>query len=682
MIRKYRYGNPLNTEAVVTKISLEQGSLPYVKVDEVKGLQFTYELGERDRIYGLGEAVRGINKRGWIYVTKCSDDPVHSEDKQSLYGAHNFLMIDGKERFGIFIDYPGFITYDLGYQKKNQIQIHMEEANADIYIIDGEKLKDIVHEFRKMIGQSYIPPKWAFGYGQSRWSYMDEQEIREVANQYEALQLPLDSIYMDIDYMERYKDFTLNEEAFPNFPEFVSEMKERGIRLVPIIDAGVKVEDGYDVYEEGVENHYFCEKEDGSEFRAGVWPGIVHFPDFLNPNARHWFGMKYKRLMDAGIEGFWNDMNEPAIFYSEDQLKEVFEKLSKYQNPDMGVNEFWSFKDLVLTIQNNPKDYTRFYHTMGDGSKVRHDKVHNLYGYNMTRAAKEAFDLIEPNKRTLIFSRASYVGMHRYGGIWTGDNQSIWSHLLLNLKMMPSLNMCGFLFTGADIGGFGGNTTEDLLLRWLALGIFTPLMRNHSAIGTRRQEAYQFEQVEAIRNLLGIRYGLIPYLYSEFMKAAIKDEMMFLPLGFEYEDDAMAAQVEDQLLVGESIMIAPVYQQNATGRYVYLPEGMRMLRMKSLDKIESVELQAGHHYIEVALDEVILFIRPGKILPMATGAQRIDQVDDTMLSLYCYGENRSSYEFYQDDGFTTDITLEGRTSTITVEKGIVNSDRNSSYTIA
>lgn len=258
MIRKYRYGNPLNTEAVVTKISLEQGSLPYVKVDEVKGLQFTYELGERDRIYGLGEAVRGINKRGWIYVTKCSDDPVHSEDKQSLYGAHNFLMIDGKERFGIFIDYPGFITYDLGYQKKNQIQIHMEEANADIYIIDGEKLKDIVHEFRKMIGQSYIPPKWAFGYGQSRWSYMDEQEIREVANQYEALQLPLDSIYMDIDYMERYKDFTLNEEAFPNFPEFVSEMKERGIRLVPIIDAGVKVEDGYDVYEEWVENHYFC----------------------------------------------------------------------------------------------------------------------------------------------------------------------------------------------------------------------------------------------------------------------------------------------------------------------------------------------------------------------------------------------------------------------------------------
>lgn len=681
MIRKYSYGKPFNTEAVVTKITPQKSILPYFQVDEADGMKLIYEMGECDRIYGLGETVRGMNKRGWVYISKCSDDPSHTEDKQSLYGAHNFLVIDGKHRFGIFIDYPGSITFDLGYEKKNQIRISMDEADVDIYVIDGVKLKEIVHEFRGLIGQSYIPPKWAFGYGQSRWSYKNAKEIREVADQHEALGIPLDSIYMDIDYMERYKDFTLNQEAFPEFPRFVDEMKQRGIRLVPIIDAGVKVEEGYDIYEEGVANQYFCQKEDGTDFRAGVWPGIVHFPDFLNPRARHWFGMKYKLLMDAGIEGFWNDMNEPAIFFSEDRLKEVFEELKKYQNPDMAVNEFWQFKDLVLTIQNNPKDYKRFYHKF-NGMKVRHDKVHNLYGFNMTRAAKEAFDIIEPKKRTLIFSRASYIGMHRYGGIWTGDNQSIWSHLLLNLKMMPSLNMCGFLFTGADLGGFGGNTTEDLFLRWLALGIFTPLMRNHSAIGTRQQEAYQFEAVEAIRNLIGIRYGLIPYLYSEFMKAAMRDEMMFLPLCFEYEEDAMAAQIEDQMLVGESIMIAPVYQQNATGRYVYLPEKMRMLRLKSLVKIDSVELQAGHHYIDVALDEVILFIRPGKILPMAESALTVKQVEESILTLYCCGEESSSYELYQDDGFTTEFTLEGRTRTIIVADGKVITDRNSSYTIA
>ena len=263
-------------------------------------------------------------------------------------------------------------------------------------------------------------------------------------------------IYMDIDYMQSFKDFTVNEENFPDFPEFVQEMDDQDIRLIPIIDAGVKVEPGYEIYEEGVKNNYFCKREDGSDFVAAVWPGDTHFPDMLNPEARKWFGDKYRFLIEQGIEGFWNDMNEPAIFYSSEGLAEARELAGEFAKDTEGKTHPWEMQDKMLSIANNPEDYKRFYHNV-DGKKIRHDKVHNLFGYNMTRAAGEAFERIDPEKRFLMFSRSSYIGMHRYGGIWTGDNKSWWSHILLNLKMLPSLNMCGFLYTGADLGGFGSD---------------------------------------------------------------------------------------------------------------------------------------------------------------------------------------------------------------------------------
>lgn len=295
--------------------------------------------------------------------------------------------------------------------------------------------------------------------------------------------------------------------------------------------------------------------------------------------------MQYKFLLDQGIEGFWNDMNEPAIFYTEDHLSEVFKKLTQYEEKNLDINSFFEFQSLVSSINNNPEDYRRFYHNM-DGKMIRHDHVHNLFGYYMTRAAAEAFERLAPNQRILLFSRTSYIGMHRYSGIWTGDNMSWWSHLLLSIKMMPSLNLCGFLYCGCDLGGFGSDTTEDLMLRWLAFGIFMPLMRNHSARGTRRQEVYQFEQIDAFRRIIGLRYALLPYLYSEYMKAVLKNELLFTPLAFFYPDDARARRVEDQLMVGESIMIAPVYEQNARGRYVYLPENMKMIRFYSADSYQ------------------------------------------------------------------------------------------------
>ena len=670
MIRKYIYGAPYDTEAVVTSLQ-ESGAPAYGKILTQDGFSFTYIMDKDDIVYGLGEANRGINKRGYCYVSNCSDDPNHTEDKRSLYAAHNFIVISGKETFGLFFDYPSTLTFDIGYTRMDTLTVSCENADLNLYVIDGESPYDIVKQFRHIIGRSYIPPKFAFGFGQSRWGYKTKEDFRKVAAGYRENHIPLDMIYMDIDYMDSYKDFTLNEEFSDDFPGFVQEMKDQHIRLVPIIDAGVKIEDGYDVYEEGVENRYFCQREDGSDFVAAVWPGDTHLPDMLNADARKWFGGKYRFLTDQGIEGFWNDMNEPAIFYSREGLAEAKEMAREFAE---GENENWDgssgegesigvcqLGDKLSGLANSPEDYRRFYHNF-NGQKIRHDKVHNLYGYNMTRAAGEAFDRINPDRRFLMFSRSSYIGMHRYGGIWTGDNKSWWSHILLNLKMMPSLNMCGFLYTGADLGGFGADTTRELLLRFLALGVFTPLMRNHSALGTREQECYQFEDMEDFRHVIGVRYRLLPYLYSEYMKAALNDDMYFKPLAFVYPDDRMAARIEDQLMLGNEIMIAPVCEQNGKGRYVYLPEEMKFVKFLPDGTISEEILAAGIHYVDIALNEVPLFIRSGKCIPVADAAECVDEID--MSSLRMIGYEGTEYVLYDDDGVHKDYENEKNYKTL------------------
>lgn len=476
MILKYVYGNPLDTEAAVLPVEYGTGRVPYFK--EQEGLEeafciFTYTMSPEDKIWGLGEQVRGINKRGWIYESNNMDDPEHTEGKHSLYGAHNFFIVDGRETFGVFFDYPAAMTFDFGYTRKSQIRITIPEGDFTVYIITPEKVESapgqtqvltIVKQFRRMIGRSYIPPRWAFGYQQSRWGYEKEEDIYETAALHKKHGIPLSAIYLDIDYMEGFKDFTIDRKRFPHMEKMMEDLNSQGIKVVPIIDAGVKIEPGYSFYEEGIEKGYFCRKEDGSYFTGGVWPGRVHFPDVLHEEAREWFGNGYESLIAMGAGGFWNDMNEPALFYSEEGLKRIYKKAGEMDSSTLLLDDFLELQPLMNEIANNAEDYKSFYHNF-KGKKVRHDKVHNLYGYYMTRAAFEAMERFSRGKRMLLFSRSSYIGMHRYGGIWTGDNKSWWSHLLLNVKMMPSLNMCGFLYCGGDIGGFGDDVTEDLMLR-------------------------------------------------------------------------------------------------------------------------------------------------------------------------------------------------------------------------
>lgn len=647
MVKKYVFGNPFFTEAVVEAVESSEEKLPYFETDGQGN--FSLNLAENDIVYGLGEQIRGINKRGWQYVSWNYDNPNHHEDTHSLYGSHNFIIVHGERLFGAFFDYAGKMTFDIGYTKRSEMKIHAESNNLVVYIIDGDSEKDIVKQFRQIIGRSYIPPMWAFGYGQSRWGYKNEQDIRIVAEQYKSAGIPLDSIYLDIDYMERYKDFTVDKERFPDLEKLASDMKAQGIHLVPIIDAGVKIEDGYDVYEEGVKNNYFCKNAQGEDFVGAVWPGRVYFPDFLNPAARAWFGEQYSALTSLGIDGFWNDMNEPAIFYTEDRLADTLEEIKKLASGNMGIDEYFTFTGMVGGLNGNIGDYSKFFHNV-NGEMVNHSEVHNLYGMNMTRSAFEALQKLQPEKRTLFFSRSSYIGAHRYGGIWQGDNKSWWSHILQSMQQLPALNMAGFLFTGSDTGGFGCDVTEDLMLRWLQYSLFTPLFRNHSAAGTREQELYRFSTAEAMGEMIKIRYSLIPYLYSEFLKAVLNDEMMFRPLAFDFQNDEAAEHIEDQLLLGNELMIAPVYKQNSYGRYVYLPEEMMLVRMKKYNSYDTEILSKGHHYVRAELDELVFFIRHGKAVPFCEPADCTEHIDYSTIFMLGYADGK--YSLYKDNGIS------------------------------
>ena len=365
MVKRYSFGDVFQTDSIPVIPKAQTGAMPYMDVCESE-MSLTYQMDPEDIVYGLGENVRGINKRGWIYESKCSDESKHLEDRRSLYAAHNFIVVDGRETFGLFIDYPGILTFDVGYTELSTLKITASDWNLDVYVIEGESAVEIIRTFRKLIGRSYIAPLWAFGNGQSRWGYVNAQDVRDVVRNHRENGIPLDMVYLDIDYMERFKDFTVNKERFPDFAEFVQEMKDQHIRLVPIIDAAVKEEKGYTVYDEGIEKGYFCTGVDGKPFVGAVWPGRSLFTDMLNKEARDWFGDQYKVLLDQGVEGFWNDMNEPSIFYAEDRLADAIASIADMRDGDqnLDLDAFTKFKNLVLDLSANPEDYKKFYHNV------------------------------------------------------------------------------------------------------------------------------------------------------------------------------------------------------------------------------------------------------------------------------------------------------------------------------
>ena len=660
MIRKYTFGSPLPTDAVVLSLPAETGPVPYLDLStDGDQLILKRKLQPEDCLFGLGEAVRGINKRGSLYRSWNSDVFNHTECTDSLYSSHNLLVFFGPEcLFGIYLDDPGRITWDLGYTRSDTAVITSENGNLDLYVLEESSLTELARSFRRLTGRSYLPPRWAFGYIQSRWGYASEEEVRTVAREHRDRGIPLDAVCLDIDYMEDFKNFTWRKDAFPDLRRFSDEMKREHLRLIPIIDAGIRSEEGYPPYDSGKEGGYFCKKEDGSDFEAAVWPGMCCFPDFLREDVRRWFGGLYRPLLEAGIEGFWNDMNEPALFYTDRGVEEAFRRVEKLiGGTGVDYEAMWWLKDAFNSLPNNMDDYRSFLQEAG-GKQVRHDLVHNLYGAGMTRATAEGFRAFNPDKRFLLFSRSSFVGAHRNGGMWQGDNFSWWSHLKMALQMLPNLNLCGFLYSGCDLGGFGCNVTEDLLARFLQLGVFTPLMRNHSALHTRDQEIYRFASWEQMRDTVRVRYALLPFLYSEFMKAALTDGMYFRPLAFDSPEDPRAVHTEDQILLGEGCMIAPVLEQNAAGRHVYLPEDMLLVRFRSPEDYDLVPLEKGDRWIDLSLREFPLFLKQGHPLLLCGGGACSEELDDTRFTVICPTDRPVVYRLYRDDGSDPEPVLE------------------------
>ena len=654
-VHRFRSGNPFNTEAITASPVGESAENPCFFKASVSdnGITIHISLGKEDKVYGMGQSMGGLNKRGRRFNTWCSDDPNHTPEKEALYGSHPFLILDGEKTFGLFLDYPGEMFFDIGYTNPDELVIKIPSLDIDIFEFTSADKKSIVRDFRQLIGKPYVPPRWGFGYQQCRWSYDDANRIDEIIKGFRDNDIPCDTVYMDIDYMVDFKDFSIDEKKFPNFPQWVQEKKSQGIRLIPIIDAGVRIEEGYDVYEEGVEKGFFCKTENGELFKGAVWPGLCAFPDFFQPEARKWFGKLYQGLTDQGIEGFWNDMNEPALFYTPRGLDHAIETVSSAKDKNVGIYDFFDLKDSILNMANSREDYRSFYHETASGERVNHEQVHNLYGTNMTRAAHEGFEQIDNNKRFLMFSRASSVGAHRYGGIWFGDNHSWWEHLKLNMQMLPGANFCGFLYSGSDIGGFSANASAELVVRWNQLGVFTPLMRNHSVLGSRSQEPFAFDNhsMSIIREHIKLRYRMVPYLYSEYMQATNSGDALFYPLSFEF-DDTDSARVEDQLLVGSSLMCAPIYEQNARGRYVHLPEDMLLWKVAKHDQFDMTVVEKGNHYLPVALEEMPLFIRKNAMLPLTETSSYIEEKVSDELDVVVFLQDEARHELYHDDGIS------------------------------
>ncbi len=654
----YRHGTPFHTDAIVLPISTDKSNeakrLPYKISAKCKKRTtiLTLHLAPEDRVYGLGENLGSLNRRGKRYRLYAKDEPDQNPSKQSLYSSHPFVIIQGSQNFGLFIDFPGEIVFDVGFTEIDTLSIEIASADFDLYIFNSQQPLAIIKSYLQLTGCPYFPPRWSFGYQQCRYSYPDEKTVREICDNLEKHQIKCNAIYIDIDYMVGYKIFSVHPERFPDLPKLVADLKDKDIRVIPIIDPGVKIEPGYLPYDSGLEKKVFCQNKDGTPFVGAVWPGLVHFPDFLNKKCRAWWGSLYREFCEMGIEGIWNDMSEPSVFFTPNGVKKM-RRFVRKKAPALEQGEDpIGFITNIGRFWGNEEYYTEFYHQTDEGNVVNHRDVHNLYGFNMARATSDGLLANIPDKRYFLVTRSSYAGMHRFAVIWTGDNSSWWEHMAENIQMLMSLNMAGFFFVGADVGGFGGDTSPELLIRWTQLGLFNPLFRNHSTKGSRDQEPWRFgEKVcSIVKNIIDLRYSLIPYIYSEYLYSLRSLKPLIRPLFFDFTGDKTAPEIEDQFMLGQSIMAAPVYKQGAKGRFVHLPECRWALWLANDWKNRNLKVYSpGDYFVECPLDSTPIFLRENHLLPLCNPDESADPQ-----TLYVTGliTDEASLTLFSDDGIT------------------------------
>ncbi len=573
-------------------------------------------MNESDHFYGFGEKTGFLDKKGEKMVMWNSDVYApHNPETDSLYESIPYFMTLREGRaHGVFFDNTFKSAFDLR-SNENAYSFMAEGGQLDYYVMAGPSPKEVLEQYTYLTGKAPIPPKWAIGYHQSRYSYETEEEVRTLVHYFKEKEIPLDVVYLDIHYMDGYRVFTFDPERFPNPKQLIEDLRNDGIRIVPIVDPGVKEDVEYKAYQEGINGDYFCKYIEGEIYYGDVWPGNSAFPDFTDERVREWWGDNHRFYTDLGIEGIWNDMNEPAVF-----------------------NETKTM-DLKVLHKN-------------DGDPKTHRELHNLYGLRMGESTYEGLKKQLSGKRPFLLTRAGYSGVQRYAAVWTGDNRSFWEHLQMSLPMVMNLGMSGIPFSGPDVGGFAHDSNGELLARWTQVGAFTPYFRNHSALGFARQEPWSFgEKYEAIvKKYIDLRYQWLPFLYTLFAEAHHTGTPIVRPLLLHYPQDEKTYQISDQFMIGDNVIIAPIMKPGGTHRAVYLPEG------QWVDYWTNEVLEGSkYHLIEAPLDVLPMYIKNGSMVVLGSVRQSTEAPDhDRNVHLYVQEETTSIYSLYDDDGKTFD----------------------------
>ena len=563
-------------------------------------------INEDDVFYGLGDKTGFLNKKAYYYEMWNTDDPKpHVDNYKSLYKSIPFIICHGNHKpYGIFFDNTYKTFFDIGKENESCLAMEADEGPYNYYFFAGDTIKDVLKLYTNLTGRCPLPQLWTLGYHQSRWSYENKDELIALANNFRKYEIPCDTIHLDIDYMDGYRVFTYDDVKFENMPKLIDSLSKDGFKIVTIIDPGVKVDPEYKIYKVGVENNRFATTTDGDIYVNVVWPGDSVYPTFTNEDTRKWWAHNTKYMVELGVQGIWNDMNEPASF--------------RGPLPD----------DIVFR---------------GDHKTYLHKEIHNVYGHLMAKATYDGLKKYT-NKRPFVITRACYAGSQKYTTAWTGDNHSIWAHLQMAIPQLCNLGLSGMPFVGTDVGGFGSDCTSELLIRWVQVGCFSPLFRNHAAKGTRRQEPWTFDQqcLDIYRKYVGLRYALLPYIYDLFVEHQNNGAPIMRPLMYNFENDKNTWELNDQFMLGSKIMVAPIVEQGKRKRMVYLPAG------KWVNYWKRSEVYEGNQYIivDAPLDTCPIFVLENSIIPNYPLAQ-YTRIPETLI-LDVFGD--CVYEHYVDDG--------------------------------
>ncbi|MDR1105263.1 MAG: DUF5110 domain-containing protein [Treponema sp.] len=580
-----------------------------------------FRIREGEHFYGMGEKTGFLDKRASRFRMWNTGQTVYTPGADPLGKSIPFLIAyDGYTAYGIFIDKTCNMYIDLGEKNDELFTVDVEDSEMELYFFAGPSIKDVIKRYMNLTGKMDLPPKWALGYQQCRWSYGDEKQVISVAKEFRKRGFPCDVIYLDVDYMDGFRVFTWDTNRFPDPGRMIKELAGMGFRTVVIMETGVKVEGSYGVYTSGVREGVFCAKPGEPPYQTDLWAGKTVFPDFTMEKTRRWWARLQAALLGKGVSGLWVDMNEPTDFSSEAETD-------------------W-------TRATVPGDVMLDH----DGQPGTFDQYHNAYGNSMCRAAYESFGMHRPGERPFVVSRAAYAGIQRYACVWTGDNHSWWEHIAAAMPMLMNLGLSGVAFAGSDTGGFQGNATGELFARWMQMGAFTPFFRGHSAANTKPHEPWAFgsEVEEICRKYVKLRYSLMPYLYSEFYECSREGLPVMRPLVLEYPEDRETHELCDEFLFGRSILAAPVYRPAVRRRIVYLPGGTWF------DFWTDRPVEGGVHFIaEAPLDTMPLFVRAGAVIPMTKAGDHTGEQNGESLTLELYAGADGDYTLYEDDGVSS-----------------------------